>query len=776
MKLFERWKDKLLRRKTFFKMFIYFIMACLMILSVSTYYLYTLASNSIVEEIGNHTEDSLQKTAAATSYMLDWSLSYAQQWSRDPQLVAYAFNKKNDPYEDYRLWTALRKITANNPLIESIYMVNEYTKTVVDSRSGVYAWDEFYDPASLELIEPDRMNTGSKFIPRNVSGLLNSIMPINQNVVTYIFPYEPNISVSTLVVNFSEKSILDLIGRSFSQIDSTYMLVDGDNRIVASLDPDQFLTTSSYSSQIEHTDAASGWTEIKSQNNELLLSYANLSVLGHDDWKIITAIPIKQLLGTLITLKNWTLLFYIPVVILTLFIVWALANRIYFPIQRLLKDIEIEKVWPRHGQYENELSVVSEVYREQQTHLKRLDHTWKQYRSDARNHLLKDLVMNHQSNELHDLIERMQEVGLRVPSSDIRLVLISIDYYKDWSAAYNEQEIRLLRYALVNVIEEECQNYYSNAVELDHDLIALVIGGMGQSEGERLLDLLNKCQSSITGYLHIQASFTASPALHSILELPAAYSKALAQTELKFFIGAGRIQIIDDQEQSAEESSYYYAEDIERKVINNLNLAYTDETMHYIDSFFASLPSSNVSEAQLSIIRLTLSIGKSVDGNISEMKRWNTRFIQDKMNQLQTMDSYQAWLKEQLKLYLMKQKAQAQRPNRNKQLVSDIAKLIDQNLGDQNLSTKWIADQMQMSTNYLRAVFKEETGQPLADYITKQRLEQIVKLLVDTNRTVEDISLNNGFSAVNSFYVAFKKAYGMTPIHYRKLYQQAQKQ
>ena len=33
---------------------------------------------------------------------------------------------------------------------------------------------------------------------------------------------------------------------------------------------------------------------------------------------------------------------------------------------------------------------------------------------------------------------------------------------------------------------------------------------------------------------------------------------------------------------------------------------------------------------------------------------------------------------------------------------------------------------------------------------------------------INDIALNNGFAAINSFYVSFKKQYGMTPAQYRK--------
>ncbi|MHA0856344.1 helix-turn-helix transcriptional regulator [Paenibacillus sp. CMAA1364] len=769
MNFFQHWKNKMNRRKTFVQMFIYLIISCLVILTMSTVYFYTMASRSIVKEIGSHAEDTLQKTANSISYMIDWSLLTTQQWSRDSKLVAYAYSQHSDPYDEYIVWSALRKIVLNDPLIDSIYMVNGYSNTIIDTRSGVYQSNDFYDQDALTYLHSDQILNKNTLNARNVNGLLNNIKPFEANVLTYYFPYEPNQSTSTLIVNFDENSILELIGRDFSKIESNYLLINDAQQIVASNYPDQFLQPFTYDKRHFSSQQESGWTQLKIDNKQMLLSYANLTVVGHEHWKIVYTVPIEHLIEGVSHFRNITLLFYIPLFFITLILVWIIARKLYNPISKLMTELNLDKAWKHEQEFDNELSVVSQLYFEQQSNLSRLSETWKNYQDEAKNHLLKDLILNQQNLPPTILQRKLEEVDLHISTQQqVQLIEIEIDQYDNWSSRYPENEIKLLTFAILNIVEETFTFERGYAISLSKHQFGVIISAIGHKDD--LFTKLTQCQNAIFQYLSVHVSITSSTSLNNIYELPVAHEAVHASFELKFFEGLGLIQVLDHKEEHAAIFSYQYPDEIERKLINSLKIGHLQDTEHYMEGFFQTLSISSVSEAQLSLTRLTLTIGKTFQQNYSNMKQWNIRFIQENIHSLETITNYKQWLHQQLSSYIEQLKSASLRTNRNKQLVDQVKYLIESYLGDQNLSTKWIADQLQLSTNYLRTVYKDETGQSLADSITAKRLEKIALLLVNTNRTVEDISLNNGFSAINSFYVSFKKQYGMTPAQYRKQY------
>lgn len=72
----------------------------------------------------------------------------------------------------------------------------------------------------------------------------------------------------------------------------------------------------------------------------------------------------------------------------------------------------------------------------------------------------------------------------------------------------------------------------------------------------------------------------------------------------------------------------------------------------------------------------------------------------------------------------------------------------------------------------LKRVFKKQFGITLADYSRKVRMERARELLTTTNKTLQMIAEAAGYTEVNNFQQAFKKATGCTPGQYRKRHQQ----
>lgn len=84
------------------------------------------------------------------------------------------------------------------------------------------------------------------------------------------------------------------------------------------------------------------------------------------------------------------------------------------------------------------------------------------------------------------------------------------------------------------------------------------------------------------------------------------------------------------------------------------------------------------------------------------------------------------------------------------------------------LALKSLAAMCFISPSYLSALFKQETGSTLIDYINTQRVNRAAQLLVQNNHTIAAVAEEVGILDVNYFTKIFKKTLGVTPTRYRR--------
>ena len=82
--------------------------------------------------------------------------------------------------------------------------------------------------------------------------------------------------------------------------------------------------------------------------------------------------------------------------------------------------------------------------------------------------------------------------------------------------------------------------------------------------------------------------------------------------------------------------------------------------------------------------------------------------------------------------------------------LSDIAKLIGTN------------------RTYLSQYFNREANSTFFDYVNNLRIEHALKLLLETNLTLENIAEQSGFCSKSTFHRTFNNRYGCTPTNFRK--------
>lgn len=84
------------------------------------------------------------------------------------------------------------------------------------------------------------------------------------------------------------------------------------------------------------------------------------------------------------------------------------------------------------------------------------------------------------------------------------------------------------------------------------------------------------------------------------------------------------------------------------------------------------------------------------------------------------------------------------------------------------ISLQDIARREYLSSHYLSYGIKNNVGHSFNDFLNLTRVEEAIKLLLDSNKTISEISEELGFSHTRYFNKHFKKHYRCTPMQYRK--------
>jgi two-component system response regulator YesN len=141
--------------------------------------------------------------------------------------------------------------------------------------------------------------------------------------------------------------------------------------------------------------------------------------------------------------------------------------------------------------------------------------------------------------------------------------------------------------------------------------------------------------------------------------------------------------------------------------------------------------------------------------------------LNNSLNQSESMQEirnlYLSSLKQLYEQYVMILESKDQ----NK-LIYEVRKYIETNYANPDLSLNHISDRFGINGKYASQLFKEEFGIKFMDFLLGLRMEHAKKMLVETEISINEISLKVGYVHTISFGRTFKKMLGVSPGDYRK--------
>lgn len=99
--------------------------------------------------------------------------------------------------------------------------------------------------------------------------------------------------------------------------------------------------------------------------------------------------------------------------------------------------------------------------------------------------------------------------------------------------------------------------------------------------------------------------------------------------------------------------------------------------------------------------------------------------------------------------------------------TKSVIEYIEQNY-HRKITLEQLATYTHQSVYNLAHTFKKSTGRSPIEYINHYRLVKAAKMLEETDSSILNIAIENGFNNVSYFNRAFKSCFGITPSEYRK--------
>ena len=100
-------------------------------------------------------------------------------------------------------------------------------------------------------------------------------------------------------------------------------------------------------------------------------------------------------------------------------------------------------------------------------------------------------------------------------------------------------------------------------------------------------------------------------------------------------------------------------------------------------------------------------------------------------------------------------------------LIAEAKNIVRDCYADTDLSLDAVCSRLGVSNSYFSSVFKKESGISFITYLTDYRMQQAVRLILETNEKSYEIAEHVGYEDANYFSYVFKRKYGMSPSKYR---------
>jgi two-component system response regulator YesN len=332
----------------------------------------------------------------------------------------------------------------------------------------------------------------------------------------------------------------------------------------------------------------------------------------------------------------------------------------------------------------------------------------------------------------------------------------------------------LLQCQISRIAENIFSQYCGVQIFFISDGKAVAILSVAHSEREKVFLELNQLVKRIIVLIHRNLNMQVYAGLGKLYDqvphLNLAYREATEALQYGLLKTADLVNYEDIT--TAPIAGYRRFPELERLLLQQIKLGERTaglQTVETILQHFTQTANWDSLQLRLQIWELTVMIQRTIGeagGDLHELFSSAETTLYEKVRCCETITDFHDFLEQ----FVTWSAAEIERVNKSKgySLVEAAAQIIETALGDPEFCLDNVAAKLYLSPNYLRSIFKQQTGESFVEYLTRRRMETAQKLLRDCSVKIGNVAEQVGFSDQHYFSLCFKKFTGLTPSEYRE--------
>ncbi len=350
-----------------------------------------------------------------------------------------------------------------------------------------------------------------------------------------------------------------------------------------------------------------------------------------------------------------------------------------------------------------------------------------------------------------EILHQANKMNLRLPKKGMRLISLYLDNMEGMISNYAIKEYPLLKFALLNIMEETIGNkeeiilfpYRSDSFGMLYDDTCVSMNAM--------LQLTKKIITNISVFLHIPFSACFSHIFYSISDVGDALTKNEALRSEYFYIGSGRI-IIKQPPSIKPPIDLYPKYGADFRYL--LSLQNSLLLKNYIEKMFSSIEFEKYNSSSVKQLLLRLEIDMKL---YLEKYQINLSILPLKGD---TLEHLKKTFHENIDNIFIHISEPENKSNRKE--IKQVLSYINTHIGE-DINCDSMANYINMNSNYFSRLFKSEMGISFSEYLLNKRIDVATDLLKNTDSPIQEVTRIVGFESTSYFHRAYKKVTGITP-------------
>ncbi|WP_338539713.1 response regulator transcription factor [Paenibacillus tundrae] len=375
-----------------------------------------------------------------------------------------------------------------------------------------------------------------------------------------------------------------------------------------------------------------------------------------------------------------------------------------------------------------------------------------------------------------EIATKAEELQFRIRSEPLVVIKFFVNYYEKAKKKYIEKGEKLLRFSLLNIMEEIIPSKWEKEIFVESSseywVIVNVLPEIGSIQAD-LHKLCTKLLSSVKDFMNLSLTAAVSTIVPDFRYIRKACEEAEFALQHGFFTGSNQVLHYKDvlQAPARQEVHEMLTPEQERDFLKFWVSKDYNSAKKFLEAIRSDLEAQRANES--SVRKQYILLMETIQSHLSRGTERGKRNSTEK-SPYEIVLKGECWedihqdILEHISYYFINNSQDMQEHTH-----ADVAIEIINKYYAEDISLQGVASQINVNPSYLSRLFKQEKGENFIAYLTRVRMEHAKNYLLSKELKVYEIAEKVGYHNYTYFSKIFKRSVGHTPEEYRDLQQES---